>query len=66
LSFGADKCKPQSIRKDKHFIHGFQLDDGGISEPVQEGDKDVLVFNFASLKPLHKNNKHLQQFIPED
>jgi len=48
MSFGADKCKPQSIRKDKHHIHWFQLEDGGISEPVQEGYKNILVFNCAS------------------
>jgi len=48
MSFGAHKCKTRIIRKDKHHIHGFQLEDGGTSEPMQEGDKNVLVFNCAS------------------
>jgi hypothetical protein len=39
MSFGADKSKTQSIREDKRHFHGFELEDCGTSEPMQEGDK---------------------------
>jgi hypothetical protein len=52
MSFGADKCKPQSIRKDKRQIQEFQLEGVGTSKPIQEGDTDILVFNRAGLYPL--------------
>jgi hypothetical protein len=65
MSFGGDKCKTQSIRKDKRQIHGFQLEDIGTSEPMQEVDTSILVFNCVGLKPFLKHNKSLQQFIPE-
>lgn len=63
MGFGLDKCKTQTVLKGKHSTNIFELQDGDLIEPMEEGDTYKYLGVHQSVRTEHNTMKLKTQKI---